>query len=343
MRKLTKQAKHLAWLFALVVASLLFVACDEQPVSPQRTKPLPAPSAAQATDGGPAEPPQSTTQSQYSPDKVQVAQRSEGEPAKNDDGNAMVDDGNAHLGYVWVSITCNRPAKARVLMNGQDFGQEYIYNIPNNGTWVALPLSEGDGQYMVQLMEKKVEDPKDTIYTARFKHKVDVQLDSEYAPFLVNNIYVDYTKSSEVVKLGYEVTKDAGNELEALTAIFNYVSDNIAYDYDLADDIINRVVTGYIPDIPGSMRKGKGICQDFASIMAAMLRSQNVPTKFIKGDALQSDYRVYHAWVSVYIKDAGWVTQKIQFDGKSWQMLDPTFEATGASEKEFEYNATGQY
>ena len=57
--------------------------------------------------------------------------------------------------------------------------------------------------------------------------------------------------------------------------------------------------------------------------MAAMLRSVGIPTRMeigYSGDA-------YHAWVSVYVKDIGWINDIIQFDGNVWTLMDPTFDA----------------
>lgn len=64
----------------------------------------------------------------------------------------------------------------------------------------------------------------------------------------------------------------------------------------------------------------KGICFDYASLMVAMLRSQNIPTKLEVGYSGQ----VYHAWISVYLTELGWIDGIIKFDGKSWTLLDPT-------------------
>ena len=43
----------------------------------------------------------------------------------------------------------------------------------------------------------------------------------------------------------------------------------------------------------------------------------------------------YHAWISTYIKDKGWINGIIEFDGTSWNMLDPTFASTSDSPKKF--------
>ena len=67
--------------------------------------------------------------------------------------------------------------------------------------------------------------------------------------------------------------------------------------------------------------------------MSALLRLQKIPTKLqvgYSGDA-------YHAWISTYVDDAGWVDNIIEFDGKSWQLMDPTLAANNdeASVKEY--------
>ena len=55
--------------------------------------------------------------------------------------------------------------------------------------------------------------------------------------------------------------------------------------------------------------------------MVTMLRSQRIPTRMEIGYAGTA----YHAWLSTYIEDIGWVNGMIEFDGKEWSLMDPTF------------------
>lgn len=83
----------------------------------------------------------------------------------------------------------------------------------------------------------------------------------------------------------------------------------------------------------------KGICFDYAALMTSMLRSQNIPTKLevgYSGDA-------YHAWISTYIDDKGWVDDIIQFDGDTWQIMDPTLAATNDSAAVKKYVGDGSH
>ena len=73
-----------------------------------------------------------------------------------------------------------------------------------------------------------------------------------------------------------------------------------------------------------TLSTGKGICFDYAALMTAMLRSQGIPTKLEIGYSGE----VYHAWISTYIDEIGWVDNVIQFDGKSWSLIDPTLAAS---------------
>ena len=108
---------------------------------------------------------------------------------------------------------------------------------------------------------------------------------------------------------------------------------NITYDEELAAN----VKTNYLPNIDNTLKTKKGICFDYASLMAAMLRSQGVPTKLVVGYSGEA----YHAWISVYLKEIGWVDDIIEFDGKSWSLMDPTLAANNSSSSVAKYVGDG--
>ena len=64
--------------------------------------------------------------------------------------------------------------------------------------------------------------------------------------------------------------------------------------------------------------------------MASMLRTQGIPTRMEIGYAGTA----YHAWISCYLKEVGWVNGIIQFDGKNWSMMDPTFTSTSNEKRD---------
>jgi transglutaminase/protease-like cytokinesis protein 3 len=97
----------------------------------------------------------------------------------------------------------------------------------------------------------------------------------------------------------------------------------LTYDSKLAA----TVKSGYLPDLDQVLDKKTGICFDYAALMTGMLRSQGVPCKLVVGYAGTA----YHAWISVWSENTGWVDGVIFFDGTSWQRMDPTFASPGNS------------
>ena len=83
--------------------------------------------------------------------------------------------------------------------------------------------------------------------------------------------------------------------------------------------------SGYLPVVDTILAAKKGICFDYAAVMTAMLRSQNIPCKLVVGYA----GTVYHAWIDVYVEGVGWIDGAIYFDGEEWTLMDPTFTSNG--------------
>jgi len=95
---------------------------------------------------------------------------------------------------------------------------------------------------------------------------------------------------------------------------------NITYDTELAEN----VKSGYLPVLDKVLESKKGICFDYAALMTGMLRSQGVPCKLVVGYA----GTIYHAWISVWTEETGWIDGAIFFDGSSWHRMDPTFASS---------------
>src|SRR5262249_42931358 len=60
------------------------------------------------------------------------------------------------------------------------------------------------------------------------------------------------------------------------------------------------------------LRGGKGVCQDFAHLMIAAMRSLRLPARYVSGylrsGANFQGAEASHAWVSVYSPGNGWVS-----------------------------------
>lgn len=235
---------------------------------------------------------------------------------------AAVDASNLADGYVSVKYTGGKDVRIKVRITKSGTTDYYDYNLNNKGTAETFPLTGGDGEYTIGVYENTT----GTKYASAYSCTVTLALTSEFSPYLYPNQYVNFSDSSKVVAKAAELIKAAGakTDLENVTAVYHYVVNNISYDYDLAAN----VASGYLPDVDKVLESGKGICFDYAAVMAAMLRSQNIPCKLVVGFA----GKVYHAWINVYIEGVGWVDQLIYFDGKTWSLMDPTFVSSGKND-----------
>ena len=95
--------------------------------------------------------------------------------------------------------------------------------------------------------------------------------------------------------------------------------------------------SGYLPDVDDVLASQTGICFDYAAVMASMLRCERIPTRLEVG--YMDD--VYHAWISTYIKDIGWIDNIIEFDGNEWKLMDPTLAAENSEEAAEKYIGDG--
>lgn len=229
---------------------------------------------------------------------------------------ASVDASNLSEGYVMVRYTGGKQVRIKVLITGEN-GVTYTYNLNNTGVAETFPLTEGNGRYSIKVYENTT----GTKYALAFSTQVDMTLRNVFLPYLYPNQYVNYTADCATVKKAAELTAGKTSDLDKISAIYYFVTDNFTYDYNLA----STVQSGYLPDVDKVLAAKKGICFDYAAVMSAMLRSQNIPCKLVVGYA----GTVYHAWINVYIEGVGWVDKVIYFDGKTWTMMDPTFVSTG--------------
>ena len=242
---------------------------------------------------------------------------------------ASIDASNTSQGYVMVKYNgTNEKVKLRITCPDQSC---YTYLISDRGAYDTLPLTAGNGSYALQVLENVAGDT----YTVSLAQSINVNIEDEFLPFLYPNQYVNFHTDSKAVSKGSDLAKDTYSDLDVVQNIYNYVIKNISYDTEKAQN----VSYGYVPDIDDTLSSKKGICFDYAALMASMLRSQNIPTKLevgYSGDA-------YHAWISTYIDDKGWVDDIIQFNGNTWQIMDPTLAATNDSAAVKKYIGDGSH
>lgn len=230
-----------------------------------------------------------------------------------ENSKASVDYSNSSEGYIMVKF---KGTKAKLQLTGSN-AITYTYNLSGNG-YEAFPLTSGSGSYTINVYQ----NVRGSSYSLALRKVINVQISNSLSPYLYPNQYVNYDAGCQTVALGASLAAGASSEEKIVENVYNWVTKNITYDYNKANTM--RASSGYLPDVDEIINSGTGICFDYAAVMATMLRTQNIPTRMEVGYISTG---TYHAWISVYLQQSGWVNGIIQFDGNQWKLMDPTIAA----------------
>ncbi len=230
--------------------------------------------------------------------------------------SSTLDYSNVNDGYFMLNYT-GKEGKIKMQVKKVGGTKTYTYDVLNRNEFQSFPLSDGDGTYTVTVLI----NVSGTSYSLLDSYSFTAKLDNEFEPYLRPNQYVDYTGESLAVAKSYEVVTGATTELQKVEKIYDYVVSNVSYDHDEAAVIAAGGLTGYLPTVDEVLTTRKGICFDYGSLTAAMLRAQDIPCQLVIGYAGTA----YHAWINVYTAETGWIDKAIEFNGDDWSRMDPTF------------------
>lgn len=187
------------------------------------------------------------------------------------------------------------------------FGDKEVkYELNGEGKYETYPLTSGSGKYVVRVYEHAGTGAN--TYALVFEDSLEANIADERMPFLIPNQLVWYTSESAAVQMSMELCEGVENEWEKLQIIYDYVSKTVMYDYVKA--AIAQMP--YIPSVDDTLASKTGICFDYASLLACMLRVQGIPTQLVIGELLATSPTTAHAWNKVYL-------------GGTWSLVDPTF------------------
>ncbi len=262
----------------------------------------------------------STIPLQPKPDITEPTVRTVSSPKTNASitERGWVDWSNAAQGYISAAYTGSK-SKAKLRLKCGD--KTYDHDLTPDGKECYFPLSCGSGTYTVILYEQ-IEGTK---YTRAINAEFSAVISDEVGIFLYPNRYINFSLSSECVEKTSRLCAGKNGDIEKIAAVFGWITENITYDYALA----SSVKSGYVPNPDSVLSAKKGICFDYASLMAAMLRSQDIPTRLVIGYASPD---IYHAWNEVYTTETGWIAPQLLLSIKGYNTVDATFYA-GAENK----------
>jgi transglutaminase-like putative cysteine protease len=210
-----------------------------------------------------------------------------------------ISNGVVHVTY---RSTSGKPLKLMI----QNDSQRYFYDISGEDPCESFPLQMGPGKYIIAVFE----NTEDNRYRCVAKKYFYIEQLEEKTVFLNSIQNINWNEDMDAVKFAADITKDKTATIEKVRAIYMYMIENIRYDVDKRQDL----GAGYIPDAQDTFDTNTGICYDYSSLFAAMLRSQGIPAKLVTG--YSAYVSGYHAWNEVYIEETN-----------EWISIDTTVDA----------------
>ena len=239
--------------------------------------------------------------------------------------DAGIDVSHASQGYVCAVANSQSKLKLQVICGSSSAA----YDMESDGSPTYVPLAFGNGSYTLNIMQNTSGER----YVPLYSITAEVSLEDEFQPFIRPNYFCWYTQDGGCATTARQLTEGAATQTEALQAIYDYVVENVVYDYEKASTLGSGA--GYVPNPEETLETGMGICSDYASVAAAMLRSVCIPAKVVCGKL--PTMKSNHAWNMVYV-DGSWQAVGVDVVAGTWSRIDPTFAASMDSiQEDLEY------
>ena len=217
---------------------------------------------------------------------------------------SVFDDTSTGIGLIKVNYVSATTAKVKIMIEKDT--QRYIYDLLHNGTTENFPLQLGSGNYKISILENTSGNSYRLISSQTF----EVTITDQNSTYLNSIQNISWGVDSKAVAKAVDLTKGTTDLKKKATLLWAYMAKNNKYDFKK----LATLPTSYVPTVDKTLIDKTGICYDFSSLYAAMLRSQGIPAKLVKGYAPKNAVG-YHAWNEVYDK----ATNK-------WIVIDSTYD-----------------
>lgn len=206
---------------------------------------------------------------------------------------------NINDGYFSVYIQQQNIPKIKIKIA---YNNTVKYCVYTPGKTLNYPL-EKDGKYTITVYQ----NVRDNLYKKIETTTFEVALKNKLSPYLISTYEINFSQDDNISNIAKKICAESTSEFNKIANIKKYVKETLIYDYELAKNIKNKKITSYLPDANKVLENKKGICYDYASLFAAMCRSQGIPCKIVTG---YTKNNTLHAWNNVYV-------------GNRWHFIDP--------------------
>ncbi|MBN2105491.1 transglutaminase domain-containing protein [bacterium] len=177
------------------------------------------------------------------------------------------------------------------------------------------------GNHIVNLEWKNPSQPVDVAMHFTATTSTDLKPLKSIAPYPLTRVpgeYADYLKPTgqiqsdnrEIQSRAESLVRGVKTEFDAVQRILTWVVDNMRY-----------VTPPKQYDALYSFNSGKGNCQNYSHLSAALMRHAGIPVRIVNGVTLKEPYTIKtpdgeftfkmgqgrHSWIEVWFSDLGWV------------------------------------
>lgn len=216
-----------------------------------------------------------------------------------------------------------------------EVGLQEVSQISSVPTPVSISYDES-GNPWYKFMTPSIPSGGHTNITIHFLTKIRLPPDfneshSEQLDKIPTNL-LKYTTADEywevdnptINSLSENLTEGKTGVINKVKAIYDFVIDNIEYDYSKYE----KIASGEESERYGAIQTlilGKGVCEDFSDLFVTLCRASGIPAIVVEGfvydrDGLFPQEENAHAWAKVFIPEYGWL------------QVDPTWELFGSLE-----------
>jgi PKD repeat protein len=132
--------------------------------------------------------------------------------------------------------------------------------------------------------------------------------DEDLKIYTIDDLFID-SDSPEIYNTAKSLIKDETRPIEIAKILYNFVIRNLYYDLPRAKDKDYEFI--YASEI---LKRGKGICADYAILYTALLRAAGIPARLAAGIPAYTilyekgkEIDMGHAWVEIKLPDYGWI------------------------------------
>jgi transglutaminase-like putative cysteine protease len=119
--------------------------------------------------------------------------------------------------------------------------------------------------------------------------------------FIQPELHIE-SANPQIVALANELSRGKETVCQQVRAFYDYIGDELVYTYN-----------GKNWGAQAALGEMGADCTEYASLLAALSRSQRIPARYIEGllflnTNTETKARLEHAWLDVYLPNVGWVS-----------------------------------